>query len=357
MIVILPHLTHLWLLLLIHFGIGLGFGSLMTGQSAFLSTLWGKKTLRLRIIDSLARGLCSAVAPLMIQVFARPLDPYSAPTLQIHESKCQYFLSWPYFLVASFAFVSSVTSFVVWKFYPVTTAHNSRGQDQHESQGEGTGSNVISSFWKRIMIVFALFFILSIYPIDHAVTAFIAPFVRMISLPQQTGNQMISALFASQTISRITGIIYIPYIGLEINFILTSIMLISANAILVLSGGKNEAALWIGVVLVGFSTANDVNLIYCFMERYFSVTNGIAAAAVAMAMIGNGMFPLLVAPLMERDPSYLFMITSAFSASSVVMLVIIVLIGRLWLIKEQGIRSRVIESLDSQVERTESVSE
>jgi MFS family permease len=320
-----PFTQSLWQLLTVYFAMGLLIGTYDTATQTFLSTLWGAEGLPFRQSVMLVRGAGSALGPLIVQPFLMRNSPAG------DKSQDQVSLVWPFSIFAILCLASALLSLAVWHIMPETVDHPSRVTVKSSNDGnEASSHRQTNKLWMHVMTCLCILFIFFDTAIDVSLRSFIAPFITYskLNLGQDTGAALTTGFFAAATVTRFAGLFYIQWIGIEINYLISMMLLMVANAILLIYCESSAILLWIGVCMAGISTASNIPCMYGYMEKHFAITHITASVVGVFYQLSYIVFPLIVSHFMQIFPASLFWTVLVCSCCLCLLLPAIVLIAK-----------------------------
>lgn len=317
--------------------LGVAVGTVEAGSNVYISTLWGREGLPFRQALMLCRGAGSAIAPLIIRPFLMRQESQNETNAEYYPDRVR--LVWPFSIFGTLYLVAACLTFCVWRMHPDTPDHPSRVTEIPDTMRRPSmESNCHDKawpktnfhFWKKIMIALCIIFLFTDCAIDVTVRSFIATYAKSssMSLPQATGADLTTCFFAAATAFRFMGIFYILWIGIEVNFLLSMLLLTAANAILLPFADSNEPLLWMGVAMIGTSTANNIPCIYSYMEEFFPITSQIVSITSVTSSLSYILFPLLFSYYIQSFPISLFWCSALCTACMGITLPAIVMVAR-----------------------------
>ena len=311
---------------------GIGLGAFETGLNAFVSILWGQENMPFRQIILMILGCGTIVSPLVLEPFLMTKeDARMNETILYHPDQVK--LIYPFSILSAIFASTAIFTFCVWFYFPETTNHPSRIVCDPESQKGAKDWK--DSWWSIAVVVLVIFFVFLDMGVEGPMNSMIASFAihSKIGLSPQSAARLTSLLFTCTTLTRAASVLYVPLISVDGNWVLNCILMLSASNILLFFGNQSEQLLWLGVGLMGMSTATNVPCIYGYMEQYFPVSSMISS----MFCIANGvsfmLFPYIVSNFIVDQPHFFLYSNSLVSTCLAVTLITVVILCRFKLSK------------------------
>ena len=350
----IPFISSLWGLAVVFFLLGFGGGAFETGSMTMISTLWGTESLPFRQATFLVAGFGIAVGPLIVQPFLMHEDVQSTNSSIVNQTDVTYHpekvnLFWP-FAVISFVYAfAAIMLFFMWKLFPETTDHPSRVKEAEKNDptrkrdsdpsppflphpsSEVAPATRMAALWKVCIVTLAAAFVCMTYCIDTCLGSFIATFATKSSLQlaPEAGAQLTSLYSAAATATRVAGLLYINWIGMEINFLISVCLVIASNAVLLVFCNSSETMLFVGIAMMGISTANNNPCTYGYLETLFPITSTIASVIGVTSTLAYFVPTLIVPHYIVTNPVFLFWFVLICSSCLLISLLSLLAMARI----------------------------
>ena len=281
-------------------------------------------------------GIGCATSPLILQ-----------PFLSSSSSSSSFPLLIPYSMIAVCFLIGSAVTIATWKLCLSTHASDDKcpatsnsltissaetrrdklsGKQQEDPPHGTRGAAGI------MLIILELIGFVLHYGMSESMNSFTALFVtrRRHALSPETGAQMTTVLFASYSGTGLASILYVRWIGLEMNFLLNTVLLLTANALLLVFGDDTDASLlYLALVLFGAATASTAPCLYEYVEGAVPsakfVVPPLFAVVSTISYVG---FVAGVSVMIERDARFLLWIVAVTSVFMILLILPIILLGR-----------------------------
>lgn len=286
----------------------------------------GNENTAFRQAIAVIESMGSTIGPVIVK-------PFLILVLKGHEKEAvvpSHHLLWPFLIVAILFVISAAFMLIVWWFYPETDDHPSR-LEASEAAAANTDPEH-ETMWQTIKIALVIAFILMIMTMSIAMKNYLKVYTDGVGAGE-FGPGLSSSLFAAQTVARVAGHVYLPVIGIEMNYLFSFILFFAAKIILLTSSYDPYPMLTSDIIFYGISTANDAVPTYSYMEKYFKLSSKIASIMGVISMIGSVVSPLILGDVMEPHPTGLFWCLLFLTVMAVFFLISFLTVSRMKLSK------------------------
>ena len=225
----------------------------------------------------------------------------------------------------------------------------STGKWTEESAGEATrpsperstrksatiGSRILRSLsldnpWRTGVVALSVAFMHIYYGLEITFGSFLTTYTAKsdLHLDTKVGAQLTSLFWATFTFWRLITIFYINYTGSQNAIFISLAIMLFGNCVLVPFGNVYEWSLWTGTATIGVGISSIWASMFGFLEVYFPVTSKIASSMITAAMVGEFIFPVIIAKYVDCHPTVFAWVTLTCSLAITVLFIVIVIICR-----------------------------
>ena len=305
-------------------------GMFQAGANMFLLHLWGKQVTPFMQTLYFAYGIGAILAPIIVIPFLTVTDEDDA----VHHSHDDVHLFWPYTMVAGATLVCAIAYFVTWRLYPTTDKHPSRVQQQQQDRTVTEVTGILTEkqkeTWKLVVVSLAVIMAHAYMGMEITMGSYLSPFAvkSRLHLSKATGAHLVTLYWTAFTLFRIATVMYIDYIGNELNILGSLTIVLCSNAFLVPFGDSSVPMLWTGVALMGIGLSSMWACLFGFLEERFTVTSTMTSVMITSGLLGEFVFPLINSSLIDGYPVILLWIVLFCSLTITILFIMIALICR-----------------------------
>ena len=345
-----PHIHGLYVLWSVFFMNGIFLGFFEAASNMIVLHIWGKENQPFMQALHMCFGIGALVAPMIAEPFLFESDSISGHD-ELECKKCpvnstlhdpsELRLVYPYSIGSGFMAFNAVFFLILWKLYPVTEEHPSRKKmsNTYDSSNDlvnekyenskldyGIQLSVIAQLselppdlepsvtdkslekqiyiYKMLVIGFAMVFMHAFYGLEITFGSFLMTYVvkSSLGLEKSIGAFMTTLFWSTFTFFRLLTVLYINFVGTELNIILSLAVVIISNILLVSLGSSSTISVWITTALIGIGISSLWASLFGYIEEYFVITSRMASFMIVSTILGEFVFPLLISPFIAKTP-------------------------------------------------------
>lgn len=288
-------------------------------------------------------------------------------------------LEYPYGFVAIYSFANATLFLITYWFWPQTTAYpeenttdNANNATQLETISQQAGSTSLNGSinskgdsgissrktkdsdekqsstvstrwpfggpWQFVTVIISAAFMHIYFGLEIAFGSFLTTFAVKsdLKLDTKVGASLTSLFWGIFTFFRLMAVVSVVVFGIGWSIVINLIIILVGNVFLVPFCNQYEWALWVGTAVIGAGISPIWGLVFGYLRQYLTMSSRIAGTIITVTLIGEFVFPAIIAKFIACDPMIFSWVVLFCSVSINCLFLVIVCLCRTKLKPSQG---------------------
>lgn len=179
--------------------------------------------------------------------------------------------------------------------------------------------------WTLVVVIVTGLFMHIYYGLEITFGSFLTTYTAKshLNLDTRVGASLTSVFWGAFTLWRLVTIFYMAYLGTTWTIVINLGIMLVGNLFLVPFGDKYQWSLWVGTATIGAGISPIWACMFGYLAQYMPVTSRIAAVMITSAIVGEFIFPVIIARFIACQPMVFAWVTLACSLSIALLFLLI----------------------------------